>query len=83
MVIFGAQSFVLVYWSGRSIVSGFRVIIAVTDFYFFCLKRAILPGCLNECSGMGRDLIYQQKAFKEVILASVSYSSPESDTWYP
>lgn len=83
VVIFGAQSFVLVYWSGRSIVSGFRVIIAVTDFYFFCLKRAILPGCLNECSGMGRDLIYQQKAFKEVILASVSYSSPESDTWYP
>jgi hypothetical protein len=31
----------------------------------------------------GDDLIYQQKAFKEVILASVSYSSPESDTWYP
>lgn len=45
MGIFGAQSFVRVYWSGRSIVSGVRVIMAVTDVRF---EESDLAGFLDE-----------------------------------
>lgn len=44
VVIFGAQLFVLVYWSGRSIVSRCRLIIAVINFYCLSINDSYPAG---------------------------------------
>lgn len=53
MGIFAAQPFALVYWSGRNIVSGIKVIIAATDIHCLFVERQLFSGCFDECSIMG------------------------------